>query len=35
MAKNLKAGVELAAYSLDSGEAQARLDRLIVVSNDG
>ncbi|MGA2894088.1 MAG: anthranilate phosphoribosyltransferase [Xanthobacteraceae bacterium] len=34
-AKNLKAGVELAAYSLDSGEAQARLDRLIVVSNDG
>jgi anthranilate phosphoribosyltransferase len=34
-AKNLKAGVDLAADSLDSGEAQGRLDRLIVVSNDG
>jgi anthranilate phosphoribosyltransferase len=34
-AKNLKAGVDLAADSLDSGESQGRLDRLIVVSNDG
>ncbi|HEY1980497.1 MAG TPA: anthranilate phosphoribosyltransferase [Xanthobacteraceae bacterium] len=34
-AKNLKAGIDLAADSLDSGEAQGRLDRLIVVSNDG
>jgi anthranilate phosphoribosyltransferase len=34
-AKDLKAGVELAAHSVDSGEAEVRLDRLIVVSNDG
>ena len=34
-AKDLKDGVELAAHSLDSGEAEGRLDRLIVVSNDG
>jgi anthranilate phosphoribosyltransferase len=34
-AKNLKDGVGLAAQSLDSGEAEGRLDRLIVVSNDG
>jgi anthranilate phosphoribosyltransferase len=34
-AKDLKAGFELAAHSLDSGEAEGRLDRLIVVSNDG
>jgi anthranilate phosphoribosyltransferase len=34
-AKNLKAGLDLATQSLDSGEAEGRLDRLIVVSNDG
>jgi anthranilate phosphoribosyltransferase len=34
-AKELKAGLELAALSVDSGEAEGRLDRLIVVSNDG
>ncbi len=34
-AKNLKDGVALAAHSLDSGEAEGRLERLIVVSNDG
>jgi anthranilate phosphoribosyltransferase len=34
-AKNLKAGFDLAIHSLDSGEAEGRLDRLIVVSNDG
>ncbi len=34
-AKNLKAGLERAAHSVDSGEAEGRLDRLIVVSNDG
>ena len=34
-AKDLKAGMELAAHSVDSGEAEGRLDRLIVVSNDG
>jgi anthranilate phosphoribosyltransferase len=34
-AKNLKAGFDLATQSLDSGEAEGRLDRLIVVSNDG
>ena len=34
-AKDLKAGFELATHSLDSGEAEGRLDRLIVVSNDG
>jgi anthranilate phosphoribosyltransferase len=34
-AENLKDGVGLAAHSVDSGEAEGRLDRLIVVSNDG
>jgi anthranilate phosphoribosyltransferase len=34
-AKELKTGLELAAQSVDSGEAEGRLDRLIVVSNDG
>ncbi len=34
-AKSRKVGVELAAHSVDSGEAEERLDRLIVVSNDG
>ena len=34
-AKDLKAGLELAAHSVDSGEAEGRLDRLIVVSNNG
>ncbi len=34
-AKDIKAGVDLATRSLDSGEAEGRLDRLIVVSNDG
>ncbi len=34
-AKDLKAGFDLARHSLDSGEAEGRLDRLIVVSNDG
>jgi len=34
-AKDLKAGFALAAHSVDSGEAEGRLDRLIVVSNDG
>ncbi|HEX3505679.1 MAG TPA: anthranilate phosphoribosyltransferase [Xanthobacteraceae bacterium] len=34
-AKNLAAGLDLAAQSVDSGEAEGRLDRLIVVSNDG
>src|SRR5271170_4734419 len=34
-AKNLKAGLDLAVHSVDSGEAEGRLDRLIVVSNDG
>ncbi|MGA3309157.1 MAG: anthranilate phosphoribosyltransferase [Xanthobacteraceae bacterium] len=34
-AQNLKAGLDLAAQSIDSGEAEGRLDRLIVVSNDG
>jgi len=33
--KDLKSGLELAAHSVDSGEAEGRLDRLIVVSNDG
>ena len=32
-AKDLKQGAALAAKSLDSGEAEGRLDRLIVVSN--
>ena len=34
-AKDLQGGFELAAHSVDSGEAEGRLDRLIVVSNDG
>jgi anthranilate phosphoribosyltransferase len=34
-AKDLKTGFELASHSVDSGEAEGRLDRLIVVSNDG
>ena len=34
-AKNLQAGLDLATHSVDSGEAEGRLDRLIVVSNDG
>ena len=32
-AKDLKDGAALAAKSLDSGEAEGRLDRLITVSN--
>lgn len=32
-AKDLKAGVDLGAKSIDSGEAEAALDRLIAVSN--
>ena len=31
----LQAGFHLATKSLESGEAEGRLDRLIVVSNDG
>ena len=34
-AKNLKEAFELATRTLDSGKAEERLDRLIVVSNDG
>src|ERR1700691_6291537 len=34
-ASDIKAGIGLAAKSVDSGEAEGRLDRLIVVSNDG
>jgi anthranilate phosphoribosyltransferase len=34
-AKDLKSGFALAGRSVDSGEAEGRLDRLIVVSNDG
>ena len=34
-ARDLQGGMELAVKSLDSGEAEGRLDRLIVVSNDG
>jgi anthranilate phosphoribosyltransferase len=33
-AKDLKDGLHAAAHSVDSGEAEGRLDRLIVVSND-
>jgi anthranilate phosphoribosyltransferase len=33
-AKDLKAGVALAQKSIDSGEAEGRLDRLIAISND-
>ena len=32
-AKDLKGGATMAAKSLDSGEAEGRLDRLIAVSN--
>ncbi|MFI4972870.1 MAG: anthranilate phosphoribosyltransferase, partial [Hyphomicrobiales bacterium] len=32
-AKNLKEGAALAAKSIESGEAEGRLDRLIAVSN--
>jgi anthranilate phosphoribosyltransferase len=32
-AKDLKAGVALATKSVDSGEAEGRLDRLIAISN--
>ena len=34
-AKDITSGFDLATHSLDSGEAEERLDRLIVVSNDG
>jgi anthranilate phosphoribosyltransferase len=34
-ADDIKAGFALAAQAVDSGEAEGRLDRLIVVSNDG
>jgi anthranilate phosphoribosyltransferase len=34
-AKTLKEGLHLAIHSVDSGEAEGRLDRLIAVSNDG
>jgi len=34
-AKDLKSGLALATHAVDSGEAEGRLDRLIVVSNDG
>jgi anthranilate phosphoribosyltransferase len=34
-AKDLKDGLHAAAHSVDSGEAEGRLDRLIAVSNDG
>ena len=34
-ANDIKSGFELATRALDSGEAEGRLDRLIVVSNDG
>jgi anthranilate phosphoribosyltransferase len=34
-ANDIQAGFELATRALDSGEAEGRLDRLIVVSNDG
>ena len=34
-AKDIKAGFALAIHSVDSGEAEGRLDRLVVVSNDG
>jgi anthranilate phosphoribosyltransferase len=33
-AKDLQGGFALAAKSIDSGEAEGRLDRLIAVSND-
>jgi anthranilate phosphoribosyltransferase len=34
-AKNLEDGLHAAAHAVDSGAAEARLDRLIAVSNDG
>jgi anthranilate phosphoribosyltransferase len=34
-ANDIKAGFALATRSLDTGEAEGRLDRLVVVSNDG
>jgi anthranilate phosphoribosyltransferase len=34
-AKDLNGGLALATHSVDSGEAEGRLDRLIVVSSDG
>jgi anthranilate phosphoribosyltransferase len=34
-ADTLKEGLHLAVHAVDSGEAEGRLDRLIVVSNDG
>jgi len=34
-AEDIKSGFQLATHSVDSGEAEGRLDRLIVVSNDG
>jgi anthranilate phosphoribosyltransferase len=34
-AETLKEGLQLAIHSVDSGEAEVRLDRLIAVSNDG
>jgi len=33
-AKDLKDGLHAAAHSVDSGEAEGRLDRLIAVSNN-
>ena len=33
-AKDLTDGLHAAAHSVDSGEAEGRLDRLIAVSND-
>ena len=33
-ANTLKEGLHLAVHAVDSGEAEGRLDRLIVVSND-
>jgi len=34
-AKDLPDGMALARTSIDSGEAEGRLDRLIAVTNDG
>jgi len=34
-AKTLKEALHLAVHAVDSGEAEGRLERLIVVSNDG
>jgi anthranilate phosphoribosyltransferase len=33
-AKDIKEGTQLAAKSVDSGEAKKRLDRLVAVSNN-